>query len=173
MDNQNSIEPAQPALDKRPAKAADPLEELTPMQRLFITLLIEGKKPQDAYVKAGYKGDPSHAAYVLKSRLDKQITLMAMARGTTKADLITQMQQLHELPVVDGEGAPVKGISIQHKLRLIDLQNRILSGLQDSGSDILGIQINFGTETPVKPTAIEAQVVRREGESHDNGSSAL
>ena len=162
MDNQNSIEPAQPALDKRPAKAADPLEELTPKQRLFITLLIEGKKPQDAYVKAGYEGDPSHAAYVLKSRLDKQITLMAMARGTTKADLITQMQQLHELPVVDGEGAPVKGISIQHKLRLIDLQNRILSGLQDSGSDILGIQINFATEAPVKPVAVEAQVVSRE-----------
>lgn len=173
MDNQNLIDPAPTALDKRPAKAADPLEELTPKQRLFITLLIEGKKPQDAYVKAGYEGDPSHAAYVLKSRLDKQITLMAMARGTTKADLITQMQALHELPVVDNEGKPVTGISMQHKLRLIAMQNTILSGLQDSGSDILGIQINFGTETPVKPVAVEAQVIRREGETYDNGSGAL
>lgn len=168
MDNENSIDQTPTAFDKRPAKAADPLEELTPKQRLFITLLIEGKKPQDAYVKAGYEGDPGHAAYVLKSRLDKQITLMAMARGTTKADLITQMQALHELPVVDKDGAPVTGISMQHKLRLISMQNTILSSIKDDSTDILGLQINFTTADPVRPVAVEAQVISREDAPSDN-----
>ena len=173
MDETTSnISPASP-VDKRPAKAADPLEELTPRQRLFLTLLLDGVKPQTAYVKAGYDGDPSHAAYVLKSRLDKQMTLMAMARGTTKADLIAQMQALHDLPVVDDEGAPVTGISMQHKLRLITLQNTILSGIQDSGQEILGIQINFGAETPPKHVTVDAEVVPQGESSNDavpNGS---
>lgn len=150
-------------------KAADPLDELTPKQRLFLMLLVEGVAPQDAYVKAGYDGDPKHASYQLKSRLDKQLTLMAVAHGMAKSDLILGMKKLNELPVVDKEGLPQSGISMQHKLRLMEMQLRVLDSIAERApSEIMGIQINFGAENEDKPSpssVVEAQVVPQGGGS--------
>jgi hypothetical protein len=103
-------QPIQPstAEQKRPAKAADPLEELTPKQRIFLNLLVEGEAPQVAYKKAGYEGEPD-SCYQLKSRLDKQLTMIAISRGMAKSDLVLGMKKLNELPISRRQGRPRKG----------------------------------------------------------------
>jgi hypothetical protein len=147
--NQN-IQPST-ADQKRPAKAADPLDELTPQQRIFLNLMVEGEAPQSAYVKAGYTGDPKHACYQLKSRLDKQLTMLAISRGMAKSDLVLGLKKLNELPILDDNGDPVRGISMQHKLRLMDMQARMLDSMKENTGPLLGISLNLELCQPAKP----------------------
>lgn len=150
MDENQITQPAS-ADSKRPAKASDPLEDLTPRQRVFLNLMVEGESPQQAYVHAGYEGDPKHACYQLKSRLDKQLTLLAISRGMAKSDLVLGMKRLNELPILDDEGAPVRGISMQHKLRLMDMQARMLDSMKENTGPLLGISLNLELCQPAKP----------------------
>lgn len=145
-------QPIQPstAEQKRPAKAADPLEELTPKQRIFLNLLVEGEAPQVAYKKAGYEGEPD-SCYQLKSRLDKQLTMIAISRGMAKSDLVLGMKKLNELPILDDKGDPVRGISMQHKLRLMDMQARMLESMKENTGPLLGISLNLELCQPAKP----------------------
>jgi hypothetical protein len=117
------------------------LDSLLPKQRLFLMRLLEGAKVYDAYKDAGYEGDKG-AAYQLKSRLDKELTLLAEAKNMSKSDLLLELGKLNELPVVDKTGAPVSGVSINNKLRILALQQKALEMSKPEAPRITAFQVN-------------------------------
>ena len=155
MDN-NLINP-----EPNNSKVLNVLEELEPRQKLFLMLLLEGKKVVEAYQEAGYDGKEKASAYQLKSRLNKQLEQLAIAKNMSKGDLLTQVSNLYELPVVDKQGQAITGITIQTKLRLLSLHNRILDNMTTSRPNITAITINRAQDTDVsiKDDGVNGQVI--------------
>lgn len=157
---QKEIEAAAPIGDSRSI-----LEALNPKQRLFLSLIMEGNKTVEAYVKAGYKGD-EHAAYTLKTRLNKALHALAEARGMTRADLMVQVQHIMELPLIrvdsQGHSQPADGITVDQWIKLAHLKEKIVPDAKPRPS-ITAVQINFGddkkAEVVVPPPVIDAEVV--------------
>lgn len=141
-------------------------ESLNPKQRLFLTLLLEGNKVVDAYRKAGYEGE-TPAAYVLKSRLEKELQLMAEARGCSKGDLMLEISNLNVLPVVDKYGKPVEGISMAHKLKLLELQKKTLEMNKQEAPKVTAFQINNYVGDAKKSEVIETSTVLPETKGED------
>lgn len=149
---------AQPALkkDDRPL-----MEALNPKQRLFINLIMEGRKTLDAYKMAGYEGD-DHAAYTMRTRLNKALGQLAEARGMTRADLMHQVANMMELPLirVDGRGQVhnAEGITVDQFIKLAHLKEKIVLDRKER-PQITAIQINLGDEENKTPKSIDVSAV--------------
>jgi hypothetical protein len=133
------------------------LDNLLPKQRLFLMLLLEGQKVYDAYTAAGYDGEKG-SAYQMKSRLDRALVEMAKAKNMSKGDLMMELGKLSELPVVDKSGNPVQGISVNHKIRVLALQQKALEMDKAEAPNITAIQINRYNSAPkdvVDTTVVE------------------
>lgn len=129
-------------MDQTPAKKeVKKFEDLTPQNRLFISLLLEGKKTVEAYRLAGYEGENT-SAYQLKSRLNSEIAEMAEARGMSEADFLIEMGNLNELPVVDKDGDDVVSVTMDEKLRLLSLHQKVIALKKNPTKKITAIQIN-------------------------------
>lgn len=139
------------------------LEALNPKQRLFLSLIMEGNKTVDAYVKAGYKGD-EHAAYTLKTRLNKALQALAEARGMTRADLMVQVQHIMELPLIrvdsQGHSQPADGITIDQWIKLAIFKEKLVPDAK-ARPNITAVQINFGDDKKAE-VSVEAPVVDTE-----------
>ena len=124
------------------------LEALNPKQRLFLSLIMEGNKTVEAYNKAGYKGD-EHAAYTLKTRLNKALHALAEARGMTRADLMVQVQHIMELPLIrvdsQGKAQAAEGITVDQWIKLAHLKEKIVPDSKVR-PNITAVQINFGED---------------------------
>lgn len=137
------------------------IDSLNPKQRVFLTLLLEGKKVVEAYKGAGYEGEPT-AAYMLKSRLDRELVQLAEARGCSKGDLMNEIAGLNHLPVVGKDGEPVTGISMTHKLKVLALQQKVLEMNKAQAPKVTAIQINNyqgDGEPTVTEKAVDAHVI--------------
>lgn len=144
------------------------LETLNPKQRLFLSLIMEGNKTVEAYIKAGYRGD-EHAAYTLKTRLNKALHALAEARGMTRADLMVQVQHIMELPLIrvdsSGNSQPADGITVDQWIKLAHLKEKIVPDSKVRPA-ITAIQINFddkkecvSVDVPAQPEAVDAEIV--------------
>src|SRR5690349_19834627 len=131
-------------MDKEKAPVAD---SLTPMNRLFMFYLTHGDEQGnklsvfDAYRKAGGEGD-KHAAYQMKSRLEKELTTEALNSGMSKADILRDIADMMRLPVTEKDGTPVKAVSLKEKLRLTSLALRAHEAVAEKMPTITAIQIN-------------------------------
>ena len=101
------------------------LDGLTPQNRLFLSYLLQGQKVKDAYRLAGYDGASDDAAYVLKHRLDRELNALAKALGTSNADIRLSAHGLLSLPTVDKEGQAVSGITINQRIKLLELTAKV------------------------------------------------
>ena len=133
---------------------------LNAKQRTFLALLVEGKKVVEAYRAAGYEGE-APAAYMLKSRLEKSLEDLAKARGCSKASLMTEIAQLNDLPVVDKAGNPVTGISMAHKLKLLELQKKTLDAEKPALPKVTAFNVTAYVDGHPSPREIEAEVIER------------
>lgn len=138
------------------------VEALNPKQCKFLTLFLAGHKVYDAYKLAGYEGD-SHAAYILKGRLNKELEVLAASKGCSKADLMASIATLNDLPVVDKNGQPVSGINMTHKLKLLALQQKTLDSNKAEMPKITAIQINNYPGDAEKTTVVETTALPGEG----------
>jgi hypothetical protein len=127
------------------AKDADVLAGLTPRNQLFLWGLLNGKKVVTAYEDAGYEGD-THAAYVLKARLDKELAALAMARGVSHGDLLSELGRLNTIPLQ----VPVDGVTVNQKLRILQLQDKVLERMKPDKPNITFLQINRFEEKPAE-----------------------
>lgn len=141
--------------------------ELTDKNRLFIYKLVHEKSESgnpltvyEAYQKAGYEGD-IHAAYQLKSRLEKELMMEEMNRGASKADIFKQIADAMQLPAVDKSGAPVSGISMTNKIKVLGLALKAHEQLEPTPVKLSVFQINMPGSKPAA-TVIEAEVVKGE-----------
>lgn len=134
-----------------PASEATILAELTPKNRLFLMGMLEGKKVFDAYKEAGYDGD-SHAAYVLKSRLNKELAAFASVHGVSREDLMLEISKLNNIPLA----MPAGGVNINQKLRILALQEKVLSSMKPERPNITAITINRFDAGNSKPTEGQA-----------------
>lgn len=149
--------PAQSVDSGKPQPTVPILEALNPKQRLFLSLVLEGKKTPEAYKLAGYEGD-DHAAYTLKTRLNKALSALAEARGMTRADLMVQVQNMMELPLIrvdsGGRAQPVDGITVDQWIKMAHLKEKILPDRKER-PNITAIQINLGEDKPKGPGPID------------------
>lgn len=159
-NGQNEPLPPVPAqsVDSGKAQPTVPiLEALNPKQRLFLSLVLEGKKTPEAYRQAGYEGD-DHAAYTLKTRLNKALAALAEARGMTRADLMVQIQNMMEMPLIRvtsfGQAVPVDGITVDQWIKMAHLKEKILPDRKER-PNITAIQINLGEDKPKGPDPID------------------
>lgn len=140
--------------------------KLTDSNRLFIYKLTYEKSESgspltvfEAYQRAGYKGD-IHAAYQLKSRLEKELMLEEINRGASKADIFKQIADAMALPAVDKSGAPVTGISMTNKLKVLALALKAHEQLEPVQPKITAFQINLGgAEPPKEAVIVEAEII--------------
>lgn len=93
-------------------KGLEAPRELTAKNRLFLSLLAEGKKTLEAYKLAGYKGN-DHAAYQLRSDLKEELIKTLQGQGIDRAGLMLDVRKLIALP----SNAEVSGI-IDAKIKL-------------------------------------------------------
>lgn len=117
------------------------LDSLTPQKRLFLSLLLEGKKAPEAHKLAGYDGN-AHAAYVLKGRLDKELTELAAAKNMAKADLMIKLGNALELPIVDKQGQPLAGLSMNQFIRLAAVAQKVIGNEAMDKPKVTMVQIN-------------------------------
>lgn len=151
--------------DRLPAKPAQDnsaiLADMTPLNRVFLWGVLEGKTVWEAYQEAGGKGD-KHAAYVLKARLDRELQAFAQARGVSKGDLLAEIGKLNAIPVA----IPEAGLTVGQKLKLLALQDKVLDGMKPDRPNVTNIQINRYADKPAEApkgdsaTVIEAEVVQ-------------
>lgn len=136
------------------------LEHLTPKNRLFLHLLLEGKGTIEAYEAAGYSSTDPHAAYVLKSRLNKELEAMATARGCSRAHLMTEISKLNDLPVVSQIGVPLTGLTANQKLKLLTLEEKVLESQKAEKASYTSISILRYNEEQKKPeNVLDAEIV--------------
>lgn len=145
------------------------LEKLTPQNKLFLTYILDGKSTVEAYTLAGYEGD-NHAAYTMRTRLNKALEVIAEAKGVDKAGLLVKIGSLLEKPLVfrDQRGMEheVKGLTVNEHLKALSIQkDLILKGGQSGKSKITAIQINRYEEGKAKVT--EAEVIVQEAPQMD------
>lgn len=133
---------------------ADLLANLTPRNRLFLWGVLEGKKVADAYREAGYEGD-THAAYVLKARLDKELAALAASRGVSHGDLLVEISKLNAIPLQ----VPVDGVSVNQKLRILALQDKVLERMKPEKPSITFLQINRFEDKPASAAVIDTEIV--------------
>lgn len=137
------------------------LDALLPKQRMFLFLLTEGRPVFEAYKAAGYEGEKG-AAYQLKSRLDGALVEMAKARNVSKGDLMLEIGRLNDLPLVDRFGDAVVGITINHKIKVLALQQKALESEKQEAPRVTLVQVNrfeAKTASEVEAIATEAEVV--------------
>lgn len=91
---------------------------LTAKNKAFISLILRGKKPVDAYHEAGYKGDEA-AAYTLKHRLRQEIAHFINIKSTLD-DTLLELDQLNEKELIQTQ------ITMNQKLRIIALKLQAL-----------------------------------------------
>lgn len=144
---------------------AEVLDELSPRAQKFALLIVD--KPNDdlydLYKLAGFTGD-KHAAYVLKGRLDKQLGVLLEARGLNRSSWMMEVKKLNDMPLVDNRGEPVKGVTIDQKIRILQLQQKDLDS-RKAAAPLVRFDVSIkGAE--IKPvfsapyTAIEAEQVK-------------
>ncbi len=144
--------------------------ELTPQNRLFIFYLNHGEPEAgkrltvfESYQMAGYKGD-KHAAYQLKSRLEKELLAEALNTGMSRADIVRNIASLVELPVVGDDGKPVSSLTVQQHTRLLALGLKAHEATQALVPKITAIQINRydkGEKKAVDSVIIETTAERQ------------
>lgn len=136
--------------DEKSKEIVNPLDGLTPQNRLFLFNLLGGMRAPEAYKAAGYEGESTSAPYTLKSRLAGEFEMLVKeGLGLTKGDLMAKLGWALNQPVVDRDGVPVKGIEMGHLLKAIDLQTKILAGDMGVKANLTMIQINrFQGEKP-------------------------
>jgi hypothetical protein len=156
--------PAKPAQDNSAL-----LAEMTPLNRVFLWGVLEGKSVWEAYQEAGGRGD-KHAAYVLKARLDRELQAFAQARGVSKGDLLAEISKLNSIPV----HIPETGLTVGQKLKLLALQDKVLDGMKPDRPNVTNIQINryaekkTETSPPGETTVVEAEVVQTEAQPQNS-----
>lgn len=140
--------------------------DLTDKNRAFIYHLVHGKSESgnrltvyEAYQNAGYDGD-KHAAYQLKSRLEKEIMEAEVTRGATKADIFREIADLMTLPTVGKDGSAVTGISVAQKVKLLGLAVKAHDMVKTDAPRITAININMGGSAPAQkaeepPTVVD------------------
>lgn len=155
-------------------KTPKPVDNLTPMNRLFMFYLTHGDEQgnklsvYDAYRKAGGEGD-KHAAYQMKSRLEKELTAEAINSGMSKADLMRDIAGAMKLPAVGEDGQPLKAVGMKEWLRIRSLALRAHEAVGDRTPNITAIQINRyeggkKEEVVVETTAVPVQPTEDKGE---------
>lgn len=97
--------------------------QLTPKNRLFLQLICDGKSTVDAYKQAGYKGD-DHAAYEMRSYLGKELERVLAARGLDRANLMSALKELIDLPINDVQKS--MGVSVKQRLAILKEWAKIL-----------------------------------------------
>ena len=97
----------------------DILRDLTPKNRLFLMLLMEGCKIPEAHRKAGYDGSEA-AAYMLKHELKEEYEALLEVEGVSRSGLMAQVKRLNELDLDDSK------ISVKEKINLLKLLERML-----------------------------------------------
>lgn len=146
-------------------KAPTPADSLTPMNRLFLFYMTHGDEQGNklsvfaAYQKAGGEGD-KHAAYQMKSRLEKELTAEAINTGMAKSDIVRDIAALNSLPVVGADGKPVMNVSVKEKLRLSSLALRVHEAIQEKTPNITAIQINRYDSGKKDEVIVETTAVR-------------
>lgn len=99
---------------------------LTAKNKVFISLILRGKKPVEAYHEAGYKGDEA-AAYTLKHRLRQEIAHFVSIKSSLD-DTLLELDQLNEKELIQTQ------ITMNQKLRIIALKLQALKQ-KDNQSD--------------------------------------
>lgn len=123
--------------------------QLTAKNELFIRFILAGKRTPEAHKLAGYNGDP-HAAYELRSRLNKAISAAARAGGVSEEGVLSDIAALDELPVA----APAAGITVDQKLKVVALKHKVLTDRAEGERELTTFVIG---KRPVK--VVEAEVV--------------
>lgn len=140
------------ALQKNHADKAivDVSNSLSDRNRAFIYHLVHGQSASgnpltvyEAYQKAGYEGD-KHAAYELKSRLEREIMQAEITRGASKADIFREIAGLMQLPAVDKMGAALTGISATNKIKVLALAVKAHEVIDVPQPKITAVNINMG-----------------------------
>ncbi len=149
-------------------------EELTPFNREFIFQLVHGKSASgqpltvyEAYQNAGGDGT-KHAAYQLKSRLEREIMAAEVNRGASKADIFKQIADLMNLPVVDKNGNAAAGISVTNKIKLLQVAIRAHEAVEPQAPKISSFTINMAP-AKAEGAVIDAEVVK--GDEHGRSAS--
>jgi hypothetical protein len=91
--------------------------EITPKNRLFLSLLTSGKSTLEAYKEAGYKGN-DHAAYQLRSDLKEELIKVLEGQGIDRAGLMLSLKQLIDQPTLEEVNGKVL---LKHKLAALNL----------------------------------------------------
>lgn len=146
---------------------ADKGIELTDKNRTFIYKLVHGKSESgnaltvyEAYQQSGYSGD-IHAAYQLKSRLEKELMLEEINKGASKADIFKQIADMMQLPAVDKAGNAVNGISLTNKIKVLGLALKAHEQMEPQPKRLTAFQINFPGNKPQEAMVVEAEVVEQ------------
>lgn len=160
-------------------KQTELAEALTDKNRAFIFHLVHGRSASgspltvyEAYQKAGYEGT-IHAAYQLKSRLEREIMAAEVNRGASKSDIFRQIADLMELPVTDSKGNAAAGITVTNKIKLLQLAVKAHETVEPQAPKITAFVINTGGATAnvvEEAKIIDAEVVK--GEENGRGTPA-
>jgi hypothetical protein len=99
-----------PIVDKR-KKAGRP-GGITRQAQCFLELLASGKKTQEAYELAGYKGEMT-AAYQLRFKLKKELRTILRAQGLSKDGVLIELKKILEVPM------HTQSVSFGERLKLL------------------------------------------------------
>ena len=99
----------------KPKKHAFKLKE---KHVIFLKHLATGMKVSDAHKLAGFSGKPE-SAYTLRHKLKVELSKMQEDQGFSRVRIIGEALKLLDLPCVDGFGRPVKGISVEQRIKVM------------------------------------------------------
>ena len=144
---------------------------LTEKNRNYIYYLTHGKSESgnpltvyEAYQKAGYESD-KHAAYQLKSRLEKELMQAQIDRGASKSEIFKQIADLMVLPTIEANGSPASGLSVTNKIKVLALAVAAHKETKEEIKSITKVEINLGQ--PAQTAIIEDAVIIK-GEENGN-----
>ena len=142
MDNKEGLLPVNQNNNKADDNSTI-LETINPGNLKFLMLLLDGKSTTEAYKAAGYDGS-DHAAYVMRSRLNKQLAALADSRGLDMAGLKQELLKVKNLPLVRhdkfGNSRPVDGLTPDEFSRFLRLQLDLLKVEKPVTNSITAIQ---------------------------------
>lgn len=111
--------------------------DLTEGNWLFIKHYLKTGKATIAYEKAGYRSKCQSAPYSMFCKLKKQIEAIGELEGFNKARLMSQINEIDELPL----SIDKTEVTLAEKLRILKLKHQILNSQQEAENSKLSVFI--------------------------------